>query len=81
LADTIPSFRISLGVAGIYLFASEITMSFGIYAVGYLILIVGIAYLAHLMHVPQAYIVAAAIILLGIGLVTGVQRTRGKDPN
>ena len=45
------------------------------------ILIIGIAYLAHLMHIPQAYIVAIAIILLGIGLVTGVQKTRGKDPN
>jgi len=56
-------------------------MSFGIYAVGYLILIVGLAYLAHLMHVPQAYIVAIAIILFGIGVVTGVQSTRNKDPN
>jgi hypothetical protein len=33
------------------------------------------------MHVPQAYIVAVAIILFGIGIVTGVQRTRSKDPN
>ena len=56
-------------------------MSFGIYAVGYLILIVGIAYLAHLMHVPQHYIVALGIILLGAGIVSGVQRTRSKDPN
>jgi hypothetical protein len=56
-------------------------MSFGIYAIGYLILIIGVAYLAHLMHIPQAYIIAIAIIMLGIGLLTGVQRTRGKDPN
>ena len=56
-------------------------MSFGIYAIGYLILIAGIAYLAHLMHVPQHYIIAASIILLGIGVVTGVQSTRNKDPN
>ena len=56
-------------------------MSFGIFAVGYLILIIGIAYLAHLMHVPQTYIFAVSIILFGIGIVTGVQKTRGKDPN
>jgi hypothetical protein len=56
-------------------------MSFGIYAVGYLILIIGIAYLAHLMHIPQAYILAIVIILIGIGMVTGVQKTRGKDPS
>ena len=28
-------------------------MSFGIYAIGYLILIAGVAYLAHLMHIPS----------------------------
>ncbi len=28
-------------------------MSFAIYAIGYLILIAGLAYLAHLMHIPQ----------------------------
>jgi hypothetical protein len=56
-------------------------MSFGIYAVGYLILIVGVAYLAHLMHIPERYIIAGAIILFGIGVVTGVQTTRQKDPS
>jgi hypothetical protein len=44
-------------------------MSFGIYAVGYLILIAGVAYLAHLMHIPQHYIVAIAVIMLGVGVV------------
>lgn len=56
-------------------------MSFGIYAVGYLILIAGVAYLAHLMHIPQHYIIAIAVIMLGIGVVTGVQSTRQRDPN
>jgi hypothetical protein len=56
-------------------------MSFGIYAVGYLILIIGVAYLAHLMHIPERYIIAGAIILFGIGVVTGVQTTRQKDPS
>ena len=56
-------------------------MSFGIYALGYFILILGVAYLAHLMHIPDHYIIAVAIILFGIGIVTGVQATRGKDPS
>ena len=56
-------------------------MSFGLYAIGYLILIAGLAYLAHLMHIPQHYIVALVIILAGIGIVTGVQSTRQRDPN
>lgn len=54
-------------------------MSFGIYAIGYLILIVGVAYLAHLMHIPQNFIVAGVIILVGMGIMTGVRNTRQKD--
>ena len=61
--------------------AEEHTMSFGIYAVGYLVLIAGVAYLAHLMHIPQNYIIAIGVILFGIGIVTAVQNTRRKDPN
>jgi hypothetical protein len=56
-------------------------MSFGIYAVGFLILIAGLAYLAHLIHIPEHYIIAMAIILFGLGVVMGVQNTRQKDPN
>ena len=56
-------------------------MSFGIYAIGYLILIAGIAYLAHLMRIPQHYIAAIVVILFGIGIVTAVQNTRRKDPS
>ncbi len=56
-------------------------MSFALYAVGYLILIGGVVYVAHLMHVPQAWIIGIGVILLGLGIVTGVQNTRQKDPN
>jgi hypothetical protein len=56
-------------------------MSFALFALGYLILIAGLAYLAHLMHIPHNYIIAMAIILFGIGIVTGVQSTRHKDPS
>jgi len=61
--------------------AREIRMSFGLYSIGFLVVIAGVAYLAHLMHIPQSYIVATVVILLGIGILTGVQNTRGKDPN
>jgi len=66
---------------GASILAGRTKMSFAIYAVGYLILIIGLGYLAHLMHIPQAYIVAGVIILAGIGIVTGVQSTRQKDPS
>ena len=55
-------------------------MSFALYALGYAIVIGGVAYMAHLMHLPQHWIVAIVIILLGVGIVTGVTNTRQKDP-
>jgi uncharacterized membrane protein len=54
-------------------------MSFGIYVVGYLVVIGGLTYGATLMHVPAHWIVAGAIVLVGLGIVTGVKNTRQKD--
>ena len=56
-------------------------MSFGIYAIGYLIVIIGVGYLMHILHIPQTYMIATVLILLGVGIVTGVQNTRQKDRN
>ena len=55
-------------------------MSFGIYIVGYIILIVGLAMGAHLLLIPQRWIVVGVICLVGIALVHGVTATRQKDP-
>ena len=55
-------------------------MSFGIYAAGFAIVIAGLIYAACLMHIPAHWIAVGAIIMLGIGIVTGVKNTRQKDP-
>ncbi len=55
-------------------------MSFGIYAVGYAIVIAGLVYVAHLMHMPQHWILAGAIVMVGIGILSAVKATRPKDP-
>jgi hypothetical protein len=55
-------------------------MSFGIYAAGYAIVIVGLVYVAHLMHMPQHWILAGAIVMIGIGILSAVKATRPKDP-
>ncbi|MGB7623493.1 MAG: hypothetical protein WBN92_14175 [Terriglobia bacterium] len=55
-------------------------MSFGIYAIGFAILIGGLIYAAYLVHMPAHWIVVGAIVLLGIGIVSGVKATRNKDP-
>jgi hypothetical protein len=55
-------------------------VSFGLYAIGFAILIGGLIYAAYLVHVPAHWIAVGAIVLLGIGILTGVKATRQKDP-
>lgn len=54
--------------------------AFGIYIVGLLILIGGLAYGAHLAGAPTPWIVVGAVIVAGGGLLTAATRTRQKDP-
>ena len=54
-------------------------MSFGLYLAGFAILIGGLVYGAAIMHVPAQWIVVGAIVLLGLGILTGVKATRQKD--
>ena len=55
-------------------------MSFGLYMLGYLIVIGGLSYGAQLMHVPTPWIVVDAVVLVGLGILTDVKNTRQKDP-
>jgi hypothetical protein len=57
-----------------------VAMSFGLYSIGYAILIIGLIYGAHLMHVPPHWIAVLAIVLLGAGILSGVKATRQRDP-
>jgi hypothetical protein len=54
-------------------------MSFGLYSIGYAIMIGGLIYAAYLMHVPTHWIAVSAVILLGIGILSAVKATRQKD--
>jgi len=55
-------------------------MSFGIYLVGYIILIVGLAIGANILNVPMQWIGVGALCLVGIAIVHGVSATRQRDP-
>ena len=54
-------------------------MSFGIYIAGFTILIGGLVYAAHLLHLPTHWIVVGTVIMIGAGIVSGVKATRQKD--
>jgi hypothetical protein len=54
-------------------------VSFGLYVLGISIVIGGLTYGAVLMHVPTHWIVAGAVVLAGLGVVSGVKATRQKD--
>ena len=54
--------------------------SFGIYLIGFIILIVGRAIAARLLGAPSLWIGVGVIVLIGIGVLTGVSRTKRPDP-
>ncbi len=56
-------------------------MSFALYILGYIILLVGIALGAHYLHVPPHWITVVVLIMLGIGVASGVSHTRHRDPS
>jgi hypothetical protein len=54
-------------------------MSFAIYLIGYALFIIGLGYGAHLLHVPEQWIGVGVLVLIGLGIFTGVKATRTKD--
>jgi hypothetical protein len=56
-------------------------MSFGLYLIGFVVVIAGMAWGAARMGVNAVWIAIGAIVLLGLGIVSGVARTRQKDPS
>jgi uncharacterized membrane protein YiaA len=58
----------------------DTTVSFGIYLLGFVVLIGGLVYGATLMHVPAHWITVMVLVLVGIGIVKAVTSTRPKDP-
>jgi hypothetical protein len=57
----------------------EKAMSFALYMIGFLIFIVGVVWACVVAGVPPLYIMIGAVILLGIGILSAVSRTRAKD--
>ncbi|MGB8592140.1 MAG: hypothetical protein WA755_15575 [Candidatus Acidiferrales bacterium] len=54
-------------------------MSFGLYSIGFAIVIGGLIYAAYLVHMPAHWIAVGAVVLLGVGILKAVKTTRPKD--
>jgi hypothetical protein len=59
----------------------EMNMSYGLYVVGFVIVIGGLIYGAVLVHMPMQWIIVGSVVLLGIAIASGVKATRQKDPS
>jgi hypothetical protein len=62
------------------LIALEISSGFGLYAMGFVIVIAGMIWAACLVHMPTHWIIVGLIVLLGVGILSAVKTTRQKDP-
>ncbi len=54
-------------------------MSFGLYLIGFVLVIGGVAWALVLAHVPTTYIMITCLILLGVAVLSAVTHTRSKD--
>lgn len=52
--------------------------SFGVYLIGFIILVIGLALGAHLAGVPDMWIAVGVICLVGLGILSAVKKTQGK---
>lgn len=54
-------------------------MSFALYILGFVIVIAGVAWALVTANVQPLYVMIACVILLGLGIVSGVTHMRSKD--
>lgn len=54
--------------------------SFAVYLIGFIILIVGLAFGAYLAGAPPMWIGVGVICLIGIGVLMGVTKTTRREP-
>jgi hypothetical protein len=54
--------------------------NFVVYVIGTLLVVAGLAYGASRMGVSQVWIIAGALVIIGIGFMGGIVKTRQKEP-
>jgi len=54
--------------------------AFMLYVVGFFVLLAGLVYGAWLIHVPHTWIIVGVLVILGLGIMSAVSRTKRRDP-
>jgi len=54
--------------------------NFIVYLIGTLLVVAGLAYAATRVGISSPWIIAGALVVIGIGLMGGIVKTRQKDP-
>ncbi|MEX2281356.1 MAG: hypothetical protein WEE89_02585 [Gemmatimonadota bacterium] len=54
--------------------------SFSIYIIGFIVLIIGLAIAATLLGAPTIWIGVGVIVMIGLGVLMGVSKTKRPDP-
>jgi len=54
--------------------------NFIVYLIGTLLVVAGLAYAASRVGISNVWMIAGALVIIGIGLMGGIVKTRQKDP-
>jgi NADH:ubiquinone oxidoreductase subunit 6 (subunit J) len=55
--------------------------NFVVYLIGTLLVVAGLAYGASRLGINQVWIIAGALVIIGIGFMGGIVKTRQKEPS
>ena len=55
-------------------------MSFTLYLIGFVVLVVGLVLGAYYLHVPPRWIGVGVVVMVGVGVMSAVSNTRRRDP-
>jgi hypothetical protein len=58
----------------------ELMTNMIVYLIGTLLVVAGLAYGASRFGVSQVWIISGALVIIGLGLMAGIVKTRQKDP-
>jgi hypothetical protein len=53
--------------------------AFMLYVGGFIVLLGGLVYGAFLLHVPHTWIGVGALVIIGVGIMSAVSRTKQRD--